>query len=356
MRSIALLLCGLAVASAYVVDSENLNDAIAFQKYATDFNKQYQSTAEWDTAFDNFRGSLARIAAAEARGVKGVYGLTKFSDLSKEEFRAKYLMPKGSIDIKEMAKNFAVTKPKQSVAPPATFDWRSQNAVTPVKDQQQCGSCWAFSTTENFESMTYLSKREKLPVLAPQQLVDCDPQSQGCGGGWTYWAFQYLLSVGGQEDETSYPYQGVTGTCQFDATKIDARLTNYSFATTACESGSCPVQDDTLRAALATIGPLSICVNAETWSDWVPPTPIPAADCPGDADELDHCVQLVGYDWNQKYWIVRNSWNTDWGVEGYIYLQTGGNACGLGDVVTYANVASSDTTPLPKHKHSGRKH
>jgi cathepsin F len=352
----ALVLATVAVASvaAFTVDSANLGLAVKFQEYASKFNKQYQSTAEWDTAFGNFQKSLARIEAAEARGVKGVYGLTKFSDLSTEEFRSKYLMPKGSIDIAMMAKQFAVAKPKGPVgADPATFDWRSKHAVTPVKDQQQCGSCWAFSTTENFESMTFLAGNP-IPTLGPQQLVDCDPQSQGCGGGWTYWAFQYLLSAGGQETEANYPYTAQDGNCAFDASKIAARLTNYTFATTPCESGSCPTQDDVLRHQLATVGPLSICVNAEIWSDWSGPSPLPASECPGDADELDHCVQLVGYNWPGNYWIVRNSWNTDWGVEGYIYLQTGANACGLGDVVTYADVPKK--TDAPTHRHTGRKH
>lgn len=360
MKALALVATGVALAAAFTVDAENLSAAFKFNDYAAKFNKQYQSTAEYDTAFANFKASLARIAAAEARGVKNVYGLTKFSDLSKEEFRSKYLMPKGSIDIKALAEKFGVhTAETLPAAPPATFDWRSKHAVTPVKDQQQCGSCWAFSTTENFESMTFLAGNS-LPVLGPQQLVDCDPQSQGCGGGWTYWAFEYLLSAGGQETEANYPYTAQDGTCAFEASKIAARLTNYTFATNPCESGSCPTQDDLLREKLASIGPLSICVNAEIWSDWSGPAPIPASECPGDADELDHCVQLVGYDWNKKYWIVRNSWNTDWGVEGYIYLATGGNTCGLGDVVTFADVPKKNpTTPastLPPHHHTGRKH
>lgn len=358
LKAICLLSVAAVAASAFSVTSDNVDAALKFNAFAAQYNKQYQTTAEWDSAFENFKASLARVAAAEARGVKGVYGITKFSDLSKEDFRAKYLMPKGSIDIKMMAEKFAVDHSTGPVgADPATFDWRSKNAVSPVKDQQQCGSCWAFSTTENLESMTFLAGH-KMPILAPQQIVDCDSQSSGCGGGWTYWAFEYLLSAGGQETEANYPYTAQDGTCAFDASKIAARLTNYTFATTPCESGSCPTQDDVLRHKLATVGPLSICVNAEIWSDWSGPAPIPASECPGDADELDHCVQLVGYNWNQKYWIVRNSWNTDWGVEGYIYLATGANTCGLGDVVTFADVAKAQApqSPLPPHHHTGRKH
>jgi len=274
--------------------------------------------------------------------VKG-YGITKFSDLSPQQFREQYLLPKGSIDIGKLKSQFEAPIVSDDVmAPPASCDWRGSNAVTPVKDQQQCGSCWAFSTTENFESMWFLGGNA-IPTLAPQQLVDCDPQSQGCGGGWTYWAFEYLMSagVGGQEGESSYPYTAENGQCVFNSADVVAKLTNFSFATNPCESGSCPVQDDLLQTQLNTVGPLSICVNAGTWSDWTGPEPMSADDCPGDAEDLDHCVQLVGYDWSQGYWIVRNSWNTDWGQQGYIYLQTGGNTCGLGDVVTYANVVNA---------------
>jgi len=340
-----LLLAFVACASAFVITHENVGDAFKFSKWQVDFSKHYESTAAYDHAFHNFQAALKRVAAQEERGHKG-YGVTKFSDLSREEFRSRYLMPKGAVamNIQKMARNFAVAPPSEGVAPPKTFNWVDKGATTPVKDQQQCGSCWAFSTTENFESMNFLAGN-KLLELAPQQLVDCDPQSQGCGGGWTYWAFEYLLSVGGQELETDYPYTAEDGTCAFDSTKIAAKLTNFTFATNPCESGSCPVQDEELRTKLVdpTVGPLSICVNAATWSDWTGPAPMTADSCPGDADELDHCVQLVGYDWTNKYWIVRNSWNTDWGQKGFIFLETGGNTCGLGDVVTFANVTKVDT-------------
>jgi len=280
-------------------------------------------------------------------------------------------MPKGTVDV-ELLKTKLAPAPSlvKTRAPPAQWDWSNYystaikantSAIGPVKDQQQCGSCWAFSTTENFESMTFLAnpfvvqpdKSNFLPILGPQQLVDCDPQSQGCGGGWTYWAFEYLLTAGGQESEINYPYTAQNGNCAFDATKIDAKIANYSFAINPpCEEGSCPVVDDQLRVALQQIGPLSVCVNAETWSDWTGPQPMAAADCPGDAGDLDHCVQLTGYSWNDPtyggYWILRNSWNTNWGQSGFMFLSTGGNACGLGDVVTYANV--------PGAKHFGPHH
>jgi cathepsin F len=339
---VALALIG--VAAAFTVNSDNVNAALQFQSFMTQFNKKYETTAEYDHAFDNFKATLKRLDGWTAKGRKG-FGITKYADLSTEEFRSKYLMPKGNaaMNIKEMKKRFTTGEGPhfghKHARDPTTFNWVDQNATTPVKDQQQCGSCWAFSTTENFESMYYLKHKGKIPVLGPQQLVDCDPQSQGCGGGWTYWAFEYLMTAGGQETEADYPYQAQNGDCQFDKSKIAAGLSNYKFATTACESGPCPVQDTVLKSQLLQEGPLSVCVDAESWSDWTGPEPMMASDCPGDADDIDHCVQLVGYDLSDtsnKYWILRNSWNTDWGQQGYMYLQFGANTCGLGDVATYA--------------------
>jgi len=338
MRTFLLIAVAVATASAIVVTHDNIDAMFKFSAWTVQYKKHYDSVAEYDHAFHNFQAALQRIAAQEVRGHKG-YGLTKFSDLSQEEFRTHHLLPKGSVakNIAHMKKSYSVAPAPKGVAAPDTFNWYDKGAVTPVKDQQQCGSCWAFSVTENFESQTFLATG-KLPVLGPQQLVDCDPQSQGCSGGWTYWAFQYLLTAGGQETEADYPYTAEDGTCAFSKSKIAAKISNYTFATTPCEQGSCPTQDDVLRTQLVAQGPVSICVNAATWSEWTGPEPMTYDSCAGDAEELDHCVQLVGYNWPQSYWIVRNSWNTDWGQNGFMYLQTGGNACGLGDVVTYANI------------------
>jgi len=354
MKALLLIALAIAGASALTVTHDNVGDVFAFTQWTVEFHKYYETSAAYDNAFHNFQATLKRVAAHKAAGRKG-YGLTKFADLSRDEFRSRYLLPKGNVALnaKAMKQKLAVAPAVKTQAPPATYNWVNEGATTAVKDQQQCGSCWAFSTTENFESMTWLASDKKNPpiVLGPQQLVDCDPQSQGCGGGWTYWAFEYLLTAGGQETEGDYPYTAEDGTCAFDSSKIAAKLNNYTFATTPCEQGSCNVQDDTLRTQLVAKGPVSICVNAATWSEWTGPEPMMGADCPGDADELDHCVQLVGYNWTQNYWIVRNSWNTDWGQEGFIYLQTEQNTCGLGDVVTYADVPKADAAKPHHHHH-----
>jgi len=325
------VLCAAAV-SALSVNSENVETVFKFQSWMEQYSKKYDTAAAYDHAFHNFVASLKRIATKHTHGGKTKWGLTKFSDLSQEEFEHMYLTAKpqkhhGKLNVAHLKKT----------APPQTWDWRDHKAVSPVKDQAQCGSCWAFSTTENLESMWFL-KHGKLPILAPQQLVDCDPQSQGCGGGWTYWAWQYLANCGGQEAESSYPYMAVNQPCHFNSGKIVAKVHNYTFAIPPCEQGDCPSQDEAgLVKSVNQIGPMSICVNAQTWNDYQGGV-VQGADCSGAAGGIDHCVQLVGYDLNQGYYMVRNSWNTNWGDNGYIYLQYGQNTCAVADVVTYGIV------------------
>jgi len=302
------------------------------------YSKVYDSASSYDHAYHNFVASLKRSAARNTHGGKTQWGLTKFSDLSPAEFKKLYLTAKPQ----KPRANVKVAHITHKVTD-SSFDWRTKGAISPVKDQAQCGSCWAFSTTENLESQWFIQHKEML-ILAPQQLVDCDPQSQGCGGGWTYWAWEYLASVHGQELNSSYPYMAVNQPCKFQQTEVAASVKNpaYAYGITPCKSGPCTNQDENkMKAAVTTIGPMSVCVNAQTWNDYQGGV-VQGTDCSGDAGGIDHCVQVVGYSWpedvTQGYWIVRNSWNTNWGNDGYIYLQTGANTCAVADVVTYGLV------------------
>jgi len=217
---------------------------------------------------------------------------------------------------------------------PTTFDWRDHGAVTAVKDQGQCGSCWAFSVTENVESVWILSKgltNTTLPPLAPQQIVDCDTSDAGCDGGNPPTAYDYIISAGGLDGEKDYPYTAQDGTCSFKASAVVAKISNFKYATSGDE--------DTMRDNLASWAPLSICVDARYWQDY---TGGIMAEWQCDwVVQLDHCVQAVGYDTTAStpFWIVRNSWGTDWGEAGYIRLQYGANTCGLTDESTSAVAA-----------------
>jgi C1A family cysteine protease len=304
-----------------------------FLKYVVQFNKTY-GFEEFGPRFQNFQETLARI---ESRGDTSTFGLTKFSDMSAAEFKAKYL---GYVPRKKKS-NVPV---KESVGSPtsAIIDWRLKGAVTPVKNQEQCGSCWAFSATQEIESMNIL-KTGNTVILSPQQIVSCDTTDAGCNGGDTTTAFDYVKNAGGIEPASDYPYTsggGDTGTCKANPSDFAVKVSGYTYATPPCSGGRCKSQNITrLNNNLAAIGPVSICVDASSWQDYT--SGVLKSHCSSSWNNLDHCVQLVGSNFGaaDPYWIIRNSWATDWGVDGYIYVSTADNLCGVADEATFAEIA-----------------
>jgi len=226
-------------------------------------------------------------------------------------------------------------------AAPASLDWTTKGATTPVKNQGNCGSCWAYSATEGIESGLFMSGGP-LEELSEQEIISCDSTDAGCNGGDLPTAFAFVKSNGGVDSETNYKdssaRSGKAGKCnsQKEKKKV-AKLLSSAYAIPPCDSGSCKNQKESdLMAALNTHGPLSVCVNAENWSSDYSEG-VYSEKCSGSADTLDHCVQLVGYDnsGSNPYWKVRNSWGASWGESGYIRLAMGKNQCGIADEVMY---------------------
>jgi len=219
-----------------------------------------------------------------------------------------------------------VYEPAPKITAPTSFDWRTKGGVSSVKNQGQCGSCWAFSATENIESV-YQIGGHSMPLLSPQQIVDCDKDCYGCGGGWPYKAFNYVVRAGGQDTDASYPYTARDGSCKFKTNTIGAKIKGYK---------SIGRDEHAMQASLTTVAPFSICVDASQWSHYKSGV-MRSNQC---GHGIDHCVQLVGYDSgaNPPYWIVRNSWGTGWGVSGYIYLEMFKDTCAMADQVTTATL------------------
>jgi len=337
MKAVVLLAI-LGIAAAVVIDSTNVDAYSQFEAWQSKYNKIYTTDEALDAAFTNFQASLVRAAKRQAEDPTATYGATKFSDLSPEQFSSMYLnyAPQAN----PTTANPQVT-PFTPNAAPTSFDWRDQNAVTAVKNQGQCGSCWAFSTTESIESFWFLANHT-LTSLAVQQIVSCDTVDGGCNGGDTPTAYAYVKKAGGIEASASYPYTsggGSNGVCKFKSSEIVAKISGFTYAIPPCNSGTCNSQQETkLPAELAQQGPFSICLDASPWQDYS--GGVMKTGCPHAYADMDHCVQMVGYNMNAAtpYWIVRNSWAADWGIEGYIYLAYGSNVCGVANEVTAATI------------------
>jgi C1A family cysteine protease len=234
-------------------------------------------------------------------------------------------------------------------AAPAKLDWSTKGATTAVKDQGYCGSCWAYSATEGIESGLYMTTGQ-IMKLSEQQIVSCDKTDGGCDGGDLPTAFDYVKSNGGIDTQSDYPDtssdSGNTGSCKKNKQKNKVvKVTDYQYAVPPCTGGACKNQKESdMMAALNTYGPLSVCVNANDWDSYS--KGIYNTKCSGKYNDLDHCVQLVGYDnsGSNNYWKVRNSWASDWGEKGFIRLPMGSNACGIADEAMYVTAELVDSS------------
>jgi len=281
--------------------------------------------------FDNYKATLVRSAELMRQNPRATFGVNKFADMSPTEFSSKYLMPV-NITEKYKPKNVPKWKFPDTKVPLGSVDW-SNTACTPVKDQGQCGSCWAFSATETIESANIIAGKASPsgPILGPEQIVDCDTNDGGCNGGDPRSGMTYVQSAGGQETEDNYPYtagqSGSGGQCAFNSGEI------------AEDDAGGPVDvsdgdENALQQFLMQTGPPSVCVDASSWQSYTGGV-LSSCGC-----NIDHAVQAVGVnaDGQANSYKVRNSWNTDWGVNGFIYLEIGSNTCCVANEVSWAQV------------------
>jgi len=244
--------------------------------------------------------------------------------------------------------------PDDIQATPDAIDWSAKGATTPVKDQGQCGSCWAFSTTEGAESGVFMSTG-KLPVpLSTQELVSCEKQDNGCQGGDIPEAVTYLKKNGfasATDYQDTSSKSGKSGRCRWNKKSV-VKVTTMQYAIPPCKKGNCAKQnEENLAAALAKYGPISICINSGDGQsgDWMKyKNGVLKGSCKAKSSLIDHCVQLVGYDKTgpEPYWKIRNSWNTSFGEEGFIRIPYGhGNSCCVGcEAIIISATEGSDET------------
>jgi C1A family cysteine protease len=310
--------------------AHRMPQAVRFQQWMLKYDKKYATQAEYQVRLNNFIETEKRVAALNARSKAlnstATFAVNKFADLTLEEFSVRLGM-KG-YQPKQIAGVPVATEAPQA---PSSFDWRKHSGLTPVKDQAQCGSCWAFSCTESIESVYIIKAGKKNQVpLAPQQIVDCDKVDAGCNGGDLPSCYQYVQSAGGLEAESQYPYKAVDQACHAQKGQEQDPIKGFQYVIN--QGGS----EQTMASFVAANTPISIIVDASSWSSYSGGV-LTANQC---SHNLDHAVQIIGYDGldSNGYWIVRNSWGGDWGESGYIRLQFGMNTCGLTSEVTVPTI------------------
>jgi len=294
------------------------------------FGKTY-SADEFQTRYTIFKGNMDYVRDWNALGSETVLGLNIMADLSNAEYQKIYLGTK--VDATERLRAAVGAKAEPTVSYNATVDWRSKGIITPIKDQGDCGSCWSFSTTGSVEG-AHAQATGNLVSLSEQNLMDCSTSfgNEGCNGGLMDYAFQYIIKNGGIDTEASYPYQGVDGTCKYNAANSGATISSYQDVT----SGS-----ETALATAVLQQPVSVAIDASHSSFQLYVSGV-YYDFLCSSTRLDHGVLAVGFGVyhgsieTRNYWIVKNSWGTSWGMTGYIYMSKDRhNNCGIATTASY---------------------
>jgi len=298
------------------VFSHDLSLQDLFDTWKIQNNKEYATSEEEAIRFGIFSMNYATVQAWNAAGNSAVLGLNLFADLTSEEFGAMYTGAKPAPE--EVVEENIVEIDVGSV--PSSWSWLTEGAVTPIKNQEQCGSCWAFATVATTEGL-YKINGNTLTSFSEQQIVDCDTTCDGCDGGWPYLAMAYVAKAG-LETETEYPYAGVDQNCKYNkADAITTGVTGAGFVT--------PKSPQALFAGVYQ-QPTAIIVEADQSVFQLYSSGIITTGC-GTA--LDHAITAIGY--TPTYYIVKNSWGTSWGQQGYVWISSstqynaGLGACGI---------------------------
>ncbi|XP_059174292.1 procathepsin L-like isoform X3 [Physella acuta] len=281
--------------------------------------------------WENHLAYIQQHNAAYERGEFGFFlGENEYADMTNEEFVKtmngyRYEERRNFSNLVHVARNVEDL--------PAEVDWRTKGYVTDVKNQGQCGSCWAFSSTGSLEGQ-HFKKTGTLTSLSEQNLVDCSQKqgNQGCNGGLMDQAFTYIKVNNGIDTETSYPYEGVDDKCRFNTANVGAEDTGFVDVKSKDEGA--------LQDAVANVGPISVAIDAshasfQLYSGGVYHSIL----C--SQNRLDHGVLAVGYGNYQgkDYWLVKNSWGDTWGLKGYIMMSRNkDNNCGIATSASYPTV------------------
>jgi len=340
MMRVALLVLVACVAMA---SANPLHSEAEYRSLFNDWLKTYpdmhalESHSQYETRFNVYKSNMERVLRHNVEADAGVHsfrlGMNQFAAMTNAEYRSSMLGLKRTARTGGVA-SVAASRPVDVVTDaPAAWDWRTKGAVTPVKNQGQCGSCWAFSATAAMEG-AHFNKTGKLVSFSEQLCVDCVlGGADNCNaGGEMHDCYLEIIKLGGEETEESYPYEGTSGNqCRFEESKkVVTGFTGYVNVT---------MGDEAALQLASSQNVISVGIDASSfWFQLYSSGVFNDKSCKKGYDELDHGVTVVGYgtDSGKDYWIVKNSWGGSWGQEGYIWMtRNGDNQCGIATDATY---------------------
>jgi len=328
MKSIVLVFLAVVTVHSYAVQHDFKHDS-AWQFWKATNKCTYAHEGEESVRYMIWQDNVRYITEHNKRtDVSYTLQINEFADLTNAEYRERN-------GWKKSQRNRTTSESSKFMVPcgiemPDEVDWRKMGYVTPVKNQGQCGSCWAFSTTGSLEGQMF-KKNGQLVSLSEQNLLDCSVSfgNHGCNGGLMDNAFDYIQANGGLDSEAAYPYETRQGVCRYKQADSAAVVTGYKDVDTGNELA--------LKQALATQGPVSVAIDASHQSFQFYHKGVydePACD----SYRLDHGVLTVGYgtEDGKDYWLVKNSWGTTWGEAGYVKMSRNcDNQCGIASEASY---------------------
>jgi len=316
---VVALLVGLAAASFTEQEYQD-----SFTSWMHEHNRVYASH-EFFHRYNAFRANMDFVEKWNAENKLTEVGLNNMADLTNEEYQKIYLGTHITVEDYKLVE-------EEYVPTADTVNWKTKGAVTGVKDQGQCGSCWSFSSTGAIEGITFI-KNAKLPSFSEQNLMDCSTSygNQGCNGGLMTSAFKYVVANKGLDTESSYPYTAKNGNCHYTVANSGGSINSYGTVASGSESA--------LVTAIAR-QPISVAIDASHNSFQLYKSGI-YYESACSSSRLDHGVLAVGYgsDTTGDYFVVKNSWGTSWGMAGYINMaRNKANNCGIATQAAYPTI------------------
>jgi len=331
-----------------LIDTPEEEDSCSelFETWLEKYNRSYKSDKEYKKRLHTFCESVKFVAEFNSKSTSShKVEVNQYADMTDEEYQQQLLGGK------QVKKHFETLTSEnledfryEDVDPPSEVNYKEQGALAPIKNQGQCGGCWAFATTGSIEALHYLTTGKHVS-LSEQQLISCSsPEgNEGCVGGAAIYAYEYVKQNGGLNTEKAYPYEAETGTCDRSLEQVKvASIDSFSRV---------PINDEEALMKAVSKQPVAVSIEADSMGFKFYSGGVFQSECGHDRD---HAVLVVGYGADKegtKYWLVRNSWGPDWGEEGYIRMARGVDApygkCGL--LMEPVFPVSKASRPPPAH-------